>query len=281
MKFLVQVFLCLALAGGAMAQRGGFGGGGRGGGGFGGGRGGFVGGGGRGFGGGFGGAGRGFAGGGRGFVGGGFGSVSRGSAGAFRGGFGRGFNGFGRGFGRFRDFDDFGFFGGFGGFGGFWPYAGFGYWPGLYDSYDYYPYGGYPYYGYGMYPGYASYQTSPNVTVVYPEQGPAGGTQVYVDRARPVTHEYDQYGQEIRRPAGGQNGGAAATAAPAGSPIYLIAFNDHIIRASAAYWVDGQTLHYVTLEHEEKTAPLNTVDRAFSQQLNRERNVPFQLPAQQ
>jgi hypothetical protein len=90
-----------------------------------------------------------------------------------------------------------------------------------------------------------------------------------VDRARPVTREYDQFGQEIR-PAG----------AGAGSPVYLIAFNDHIIRAAVSYFVDGRTLHYVTLEREERQVPLDTVDRALSLQLNRERQVPFQLPAQ-
>jgi CO dehydrogenase/acetyl-CoA synthase gamma subunit (corrinoid Fe-S protein) len=90
-----------------------------------------------------------------------------------------------------------------------------------------------------------------------------------VDRARPVTREYDQFGQEIRPPA----------AAGAGSPVYLIAFNDHVIRAAVSYFVDGRTLHYVTLEREERQVPIDTVDRALSLQLNRERQVPFQLPA--
>jgi len=45
----------------------------------------------------------------------------------------------------------------------------------------------------------------------------------------------------------------AAGERPAASPIYLVAFQkDHEIRAAAAYWVDGQTLHYVTQQHEEK-----------------------------
>jgi len=54
--------------------------------------------------------------------------------------------------------------------------------------------------------------------------------------------------------------------------------NDHAIRAAASYWVDGQTLHYVTLQHEEKLAPLGSIDRALTLQLNRERSVTFQLP---
>jgi hypothetical protein len=44
--------------------------------------------------------------------------------------------------------------------------------------------------------------------------------------------------------------------------------------------VNGNTLHYVTLEHLEKQAPLDSVDRALSDRLNRERRVPFTLPMQ-
>ena len=51
------------------------------------------------------------------------------------------------------------------------------------------------------------------------------------------------------------------------------------IRAAEAYWVTGATLHYVTLQHEQKQAPLDLVDRALSYRLNRERHVDFQLPA--
>jgi hypothetical protein len=34
----------------------------------------------------------------------------------------------------------------------------------------------------------------------------------------------------------------------------------------------------VTLQHEEKQVPLDSVDRGLSLQLNRERRVAFQLP---
>lgn len=150
--------------------------------------------------------------------------------------------------------------------GAYWPY----YWPyywgvGVgYASYPYYDPYYYPY-GYSNPNGYASYQTSPNVTVVYPQTAQPAQTQT----ATPITREYDQYGQEVRP------GGASAAS---GSPVYLIAFNDRSIRAATAYWVDGRTLHYVTLEHQETQVPLDSVDRSLSLQLNRERNVPFQLP---
>jgi hypothetical protein len=89
-----------------------------------------------------------------------------------------------------------------------------------------------------------------------------------VERANPVTREYDQYGQEIRGPQSGAGS----------SPIYLFAFQDHVIRAAASYRVDGQTLHYMTLQHEEKQAPLDTLDRPLTLELNRERHITVQLP---
>jgi hypothetical protein len=204
--------------------------------------------------------------GGGGFRGGGFGG------GGFRGG---GFGGFRGGFGGFRGgFGRFGFGRGFGGWGGWgWPVVwgggwGGGYWPGYYDDYAY------PYAGYASYPAYSGYpayyqpqaaQPASNVTVVYPPQQPAP------ERSTTIIREYDEYGREI------VPGGQAAAALPNSSPIYLIALKDHSIRAVAAYWVDGATLHFVTLDHQQHQAPLETVDRELSMQLNRERRVGFSL----
>jgi hypothetical protein len=174
----------------------------------------------------------------------------RGSFAGIRGGFHRGFNFGSRAF--------YGF--------GFWPssYPSFGWSMGYWPDYSYYPY--YPS-TYGNDYAYApAYQ--PNVTVVYPEATQPAQTTVYVERAKPVIREYDEHGKEIA---------PAATPAGDASPIYLIAFKDGVIRAAAAYWVAGDTLHYVTLEHEEKQTPLGGVDRDFSLQLNRERRVPFRL----
>ena len=61
-------------------------------------------------------------------------------------------------------------------------------------------------------------------------------------------------------------------------PLYLIAFSDHRIQAAIAYWVDGNTLHYVTREHEQRQVSLDEIDRPFSEQLNRDRRVEFHLP---
>jgi hypothetical protein len=241
--------------GAGLAQRGG--GGMRGGGGFGGGM----------RGGGFGGGG--FRGGG-GFVGGGF------RGGGFRGGFvGGGFRG---GFNRFgfRGFNRFGF--GFGGWG--WPVVwGGGYWPsyssGWGDPYDY------P----GAYPAsYAAPAMTSYYPAAYPAQQPAAnpGNNVVVvyppmasaDSPSPLIREYDQYGQEIRRAPAAVDNSASASG---GSPIYLIAFKDRSIRAANAYWVEGNILHYVTIDHQQREASLDNIDRALSEQLNRERRVAFSL----
>jgi len=246
MKFLLQLTLCALLANGvAMAQRGG-------GGGHGGGGGGSHGGGGMG--------GGGFRGGG-GFSGGGFRGGGGYAGGGFRGGYGGGgfrggYGGYGYGFNRGYGYRGYGYGWGY-------PYWGLGF--GLGYGYGGYPYDYYPYDYYGSpYASYGyGYNTSPNVQVIYPPQT-AGAT--YVQRATPVTHTYDEYGQEV------------GSSASNGSPIYLIAFQDHTIRAAASYWVDGRTLHYVTLEHEEKQVPLDSVDRGLSTQLNGERHVQFRLP---
>src|SRR5271157_2957844 len=130
-----------------------------------------------------------------------------------------------------------GFRGGFAGGGGFSGYRGYG---GYYTRYYVYPYDSY------YYPSYPSTYYDPGATVIYAPAQPAT-TTVYVDRpVQPAAHTYDEYGQEIRTGSGSGPGGAAS------SPIYLIAFQDHVIHAAISYHVDGATLVYVTMQHEEK-----------------------------
>jgi hypothetical protein len=192
--------------------------------------------------------------------GGGFGGGFRGGYGGY-GGFGYG-RGFGLGYGR-------GFYGGYGYGPGYWGgYGGLGLgsWGSLWYGYSDDPYYTSPGYTSG-YAAPAEYNPSPNVTVIYP-----GTAQPqYSAPVQPVMRTYDQYGQEVQPEA-------SAAPAASGSPIYLVAAKDQTIHAAAAYWVDGKTLHYVTLQHEERQMPLDSVDRAFSMQLNRERRVQFQLP---
>jgi hypothetical protein len=62
---------------------------------------------------------------------------------------------------------------------------------------------------------------------------------------------------------------------------YLIAFKNSVVRLADQYWVSGKILYYVTIDHHQMTAPLDTVDRRLSQQLNSEQNVVFSLPVEQ
>jgi hypothetical protein len=121
-----------------------------------------------------------------------------------------------------------------------------------------FPYGpvypAYPYYEtYPSYSSYSTYESSPNVTVVYLQQPPF---VVYVP---------------VARDSGARNLFSS-------SPMYLMAFQDHTIRAAIAYWVDGPTLHYVDLQHEQTRVPLDFLDRNLTIRLNRERNVAVVLP---
>jgi hypothetical protein len=231
----------------------------------------------RGGGGGHGGGGGGHAGGGGGMHGGGGGMRSGG--GAFRGGGGfrgggfrgggfrgnRGFRGYGRyGYGRYG-------YGLYGGWGYPWLYGGlyggfddcFSDFDDCYGSAGYgygYPDNGgyYPSYGPSYAPGYS--EPSPGVVIISNQlppqpnivQGPPAPT---VWNAPPTTQakKYEE-------------------------PLYLLAMNDGSIHAVLAYWVDGKTVHYVTMDHMQKTAPLGSLDRGLSERLNRERNVAFSLP---
>ena len=78
-------------------------------------------------------------------------------------------------------------------------------------------------------------------------------------------------------------GPAAAQAAPADDQptLFLIAMRDHTIFPALAYWVQGDTLNYITLQGTQNHVSLSLVDRDLSKQLNGERNVPFRLPAAQ
>jgi hypothetical protein len=60
--------------------------------------------------------------------------------------------------------------------------------------------------------------------------------------------------------------------------IYLIAFKDHTILPALAYWVEDETLNYITSEGTLNHASMTLIDRDFSRQLNRERQVEFSLP---
>ena len=57
----------------------------------------------------------------------------------------------------------------------------------------------------------------------------------------------------------------------------LIAFKDHTIYAAFTYWLEGETLHYVTVHGTHNQVSLGLVDRELTERLNRERGVEFRL----
>ena len=64
-----------------------------------------------------------------------------------------------------------------------------------------------------------------------------------------------------------------------GSPVvYLIALKDGTVLTALAYWVDGDTLNYVTPKQAINKVSFTLLDREMSERLNRERNVDLRLP---
>jgi hypothetical protein len=91
-------------------------------------------------------------------------------------------------------------------------------------------------------------------------------------------------------PPGGYPPGAYLNAPPpdesqtAASPdtsqqvLFFIAMKDHTIFPAVAYWVDSDTLNYITNQGVRNRVSLDLVDLDFSKQLNQQRGVDFALP---
>ena len=139
-------------------------------------------------------------------------------------------------------------------------------------------YGGYGGYGYGGFGGY--YSLPPDDSgYLPPSSAPAG-----VGECGPLV-PYPPQGTAYTETAHSGDPRLYTTGRlwqtrrdPTTGPIlYLIAFRDNTIRAAMTYWVDNGTLHYLDTSHKEKQAPLSSVDRDMSAQLNRERHIPFNV----
>jgi hypothetical protein len=57
-----------------------------------------------------------------------------------------------------------------------------------------------------------------------------------------------------------------------------VAFKDGSIYAALSYWLEGTTLHYITLQGSHNRATVDLIDRDLSARLNRERGLDFKLP---
>ena len=155
--------------------------------------------------------------------------------------------------------------------------------PVFYGSYGYaYPGPGYAYDpSLGYAPGYAD-QAPPVIngngapSVVFNQNFVQPPANPLVRDYPPSDVNQDQSGRLYQVPTPG--GVAQSQAAPSDEPtLYLIAFKDHTIVQALGYWMEGSTLHYVSVEHTLNQASMDLIDRDLSQRLNAERNIDFRL----
>ena len=71
-----------------------------------------------------------------------------------------------------------------------------------------------------------------------------------------------------------RNGGATESTAPR---LYLIALKNSSIYSAAEYWVEDDTLHYVTNHGVHNQVSLDQFDLELTKRLNRERGLDFRL----
>jgi len=128
-------------------------------------------------------------------------------------------------------------------------------------------------YGYGY--GYGGYDTQavqpapaqsgqPNVIVIYPQAPPQ--PQMYYQPEPPPQSRI------VEVPSQQQPEQTEAT-------HYLLAFKDHSIYSAVAYWVDGDTIHYMVSGNMHKQAPVSSVDRELTARLNEGSGLEVKLPA--
>jgi hypothetical protein len=108
------------------------------------------------------------------------------------------------------------------------------------------------------------------------------------DTIRPQIRDYTNVplpepGVTIAAPGGPAPAGDAAngsrTAGDEQPNIFLIALKDQSVLAAVAYWVQDDTLNYITLKGSQNFVSLSLVDRDLSIRLNNERQIQFRLPA--
>jgi len=136
--------------------------------------------------------------------------------------------------------------------------------------------------------GYYDYEAPPAQMANYPQPGDQMQSSPVViinqyfrpDTANPVINDYTNVPlpEATRRPPEPQSAAGIVQPQDTQPIMFLIAMKDHTIYPALAYWVEGDTLNYITTAGTKNSASLDLVDRPFSQQLNRERKVEFGLP---
>ena len=124
----------------------------------------------------------------------------------------------------------------------------------------------------GPVPGYGNgYDQTPQPPVVIINQ------YFKPDTANPVMHDYSN--APLPAPGVQQSNNDQTSAAGDRQVMFLIALKDHTIFPAVAYWVEGETLNYITVQGARNSVSLDLVDRDFSKQINQERRVEFGLPS--
>ncbi len=138
-------------------------------------------------------------------------------------------------------------------------------------------------YDYGYLP--SGYPSAPPPYYDDSQGGPPPGAPAVVinqnfipDQANPVVRDYGP-GDE----GGDQSGMRSYQNIPprqqeAEATIYLIAFKDHTVVPALGWWVEGNTIKYVNLDHDINQASVDLIDRDLSKKLNAQRNIDFTLP---
>jgi hypothetical protein len=131
-------------------------------------------------------------------------------------------------------------------------------------------------YVYPLYGGYVNPYPQEMSPVVIVQQPPAAQVQQpqpqivinnYADPNVRASDGITTYQAPARRPV-------ESTADPA---YYLIAFKDNTIYSAVAYWVEGDTLHYVTSGNVRNQVSLGLIDTDLTERLNKDRNVQVKL----
>jgi hypothetical protein len=147
---------------------------------------------------------------------------------------------------------------------------------------------GYGYADYGMVP------QQPNVTVVVPQQPTPSViiNQHYTpqEASNPVLRDYSSAdlpdsgikvyeANPAPRKQEPKPGPARSSVSDQEPTIYLIALNDTTVRQAIGYWVDDNTLHYVTPKASINHISMDMVDRETTVRLNSERKLDFDFNA--
>lgn len=97
------------------------------------------------------------------------------------------------------------------------------------------------------------------------------------DTANPVLRDYSN--AQLPAPAAVQQPAPASDNTGAEPVMFLIAMKDSTIYPAVAYWVEKDTINYITPQGVKNTASLDAVDLDFSKKLNKDRKIDFGLPA--